>query len=278
MHTTSITTPLNHTTSMKRIPRITAAIALATSITSAYAQQYPVVGSYVDSVTQLVAFSNHEFCFGVMAGTLDLAAKGKWRETAKNQVLFEEEKPEQSLFLMAVNEEGKHALRLHGRSMSDARNLALGFDNQSLRPVFPPDYHTFSSSYFIAIPASATTVQLGSYTGDGRDTGDGSYQVESFDLPAKGEIRLFFDRNAARKPLRIQVTLQKNGIVLEDRLVRKHVIPADKEAAALARCTAAAEQQTERSKEFILPKQTQKLPKDAPISGTSWVKANEDGQ
>ena len=81
----------------RRLPLL---LPLVMAVTTATAMaKHPIVGNYtrgtVDSLEQIVAFSDKKFCMAVMAGNLDLVTVGHWYDAEQGYVEFKEDKSEQ---------------------------------------------------------------------------------------------------------------------------------------------------------------------------------------
>lgn len=273
-------------------------LATAAVLTTAQAQKNtPFVGDYSGgskgSVEQLMIFQDHTFCYGRVAGAMDLRVGGTWKpiahangktiellEKRQDTVAFpmweyraDKQKPQQK-----KTQNQQKTLMLHGASLAYARGAVFGFSKKDLRPVFDYGQVTFQRGYAIAIPAKVRSVFVGLPNQDGSQYNMLEYRINT--LPFK-HIALAFDSNAISPLFKWHAYFEDGDLKLNN-IVRNTSrtlsqttdwIMPQQEADIKKTCIAPLFEKTPDKKGFVSPKRQFTLPASA-IKATAWFGNN----
>ena len=258
----------------RRLPLL---LPLVMAVTTATAMaKHPVVGSYnrgsVDSLEQIIAFSNKKFCVAVMAGSLDLVTVGNWYDAEQGYVEFKEDKSEQPMFVVVPRKpEATRSVQLHGYTASRAEKMALAFDDGELRPVFDADRHTFSSRYTINIPSNAKTLRLSAVV-DSKHHRVPQTHVETYNLPQTGEVVVFYNSEAARPAMSFVAKVTPKGIEINGRPTSKKELSAADEDRLYQQCSSASQEARVLPPEALSPLRVEDNASDnVPVGQKPWV-------
>lgn len=274
---------------MKKLQIVIGLIASAALIHQAQAAS-PFVGSYrggsVDSVSQLALLKNRTFCFGLMAGSLNLRAGGTWKVVAGSNgktIEVQEQRKSAVIFPVWQNHSGKQKnaathkfITLYATSLSHAEGVVFGFSKKDLRPVFAPSQSRFQQTYTLPRPATARSLFVGLPSKNAKQYHMVQYRIDNITTQ---EIRLGFDRNAARELIRFKASLEDGKLVMQDPFggstMQKHSKPLSAKTLARlqARCVAPALKKLPTRKGYLSPKRRFTVPASS-IQKTSWFDAN----
>ncbi|WP_337827440.1 hypothetical protein [Pseudonocardia sp. TMWB2A] len=211
-------------------------VALALAVPSAaYAAPEPSPspvgiwrGESVDSVSQLIVLDDHQYCFTLIAGSLDLISAGRW-EAEGGLYKFTEKKAQSPLFPMAMRtghaKPGTRKLALEGDMFSYANAPVIGFlktrtDALSLRRLFPRDKHSWSGRF--EVPAAAMAGARYVVIGEASDVqvdeaSDKPYRLNIYELGQEdAEYRITYDRQQAMPPLDFTANVGRQELTADE--------------------------------------------------------------
>lgn len=246
----------------------------------------PFIGNYrggsVDSVLQLALLKNHTFCFTLMAGNLNLRAGGTWKVVAGSNgktIEVQEQRKNAVVFPVWQNHSGEQKnaaahkfITLYATSLSHAEGVVFGFSKKDLRPLFAPSQSRFQQAYELPIPATAGSLFVGLPNKSGKQYNMEQYRIDNITTQ---EIRLGFDRNAARKLIHFKASLEDDKLLMQNPLgsdtMQKRSKPLSAKALAQiqAHCVAPALKKLPAKKGYLSPKRRFTVPASS-IQKTSW--------
>lgn len=274
---------------MKVFQIILSLIASAALVHQAQAAS-PFIGNYhggsVDSMSQLVLLKNRTFCFGLMAGSLNLRAGGTWKVVpgSNGKIIEVQEQRKNALFFPVwlkhsgkqKNTTAQKIITLHATALSYANGVVFGFSKKDLRPLFTPAQSHFQQTYELPIPATARSLFVGLPSKNGKQ-----YQIVQYSIDniTAEEMAMVFDRNAARELIRFKASLQDGELVIQDKFggstmqKRSKPLSAKKLEGIKNRCVAPALKKQPVAKGYLSPKRRFTVPASS-IQKNSWFDAN----
>ena len=198
----------------------------------------PVEGQYsrgtVDSAEQLAVLPNNDFCFALMAGSLDLLAWGRWEHIPgkPGAYSFREIKQSSTLYPMAAQNnpdiaDNELLIEFMGYSMSRAEEPVFAVSDTDaipakMRKLFPDDKYQWSDRY--SLPKMKKSAAKYLFIGN-VSLGDEDHpyrqspkpEILVYKLPeGTNHVRFGYDSRGAMPPINFDLILRGNQLATMD--------------------------------------------------------------